>query len=179
LTQNSFNFSSIVSNFTKWKSKQKKSTIKNLLLSDSICASLAKIMRLFWCFFVAGDWRNNLIMRLQPCFFSYADPNGKFLFSDQYNFCSDELLRVKSTNINFEWSFVIVSKVSTPTMLSFDFRLQNFPLGSAYEKKYSCNMFCIFWFQTCCSKKDVWNWLYSSKSPTVNKFIFLKFLLTK
>jgi hypothetical protein len=33
-------------------------------------------------------------------FFSYTDPSEKFQFSNQYNFCSDELFRVKSTKIS-------------------------------------------------------------------------------
>jgi hypothetical protein len=33
-------------------------------------------------------------------FFSYADPSEKFQFSNRYNFCSDELFRIKSTKIS-------------------------------------------------------------------------------
>ncbi len=37
---------------------------------------------------------------VQPYFFSYADPSEKFHFSNRYNFCSDELFRLKSTKIS-------------------------------------------------------------------------------
>ncbi len=33
-------------------------------------------------------------------FFSYADPSEKFHFSNRYNFCSDELFRLKSKKIS-------------------------------------------------------------------------------
>jgi hypothetical protein len=48
-----------------------------------------------------SDDKENLWRKIiTAVFFSYADPSEKFQFSNQYNFCSDELFRAKSTKIS-------------------------------------------------------------------------------
>ncbi len=90
---------------------------------------------IFMCFFV---------IILQPYFFSYADPSEKFHFSNRYNFCSDDLFRLKSTKISILSGVLLLlaHKYSLRCLVSI-LDLKFFHLGRHRKKKYGCN-----WIET-------------------------------
>jgi hypothetical protein len=72
---------------------------------------------------------------VQPYFFSYADPSEKFQFSNQYNFCFDELFRVNSTIISILNGLLLVHKKSLRCLvLILDFKI--FHLGRKKIRLY-------------------------------------------
>jgi hypothetical protein len=99
--------------------------------------------------------------KLQPYFFSYADPSEKFQFSNRYNFCSDELFRVKSAKISIliRVLLLLAHKKSLRCLVSIlDFKI--FHLGR-HRKKNTAVL-------------DIWNernHIYQ-KSLSQHKFFF-------
>ncbi len=77
-------------------------------------------------------------------FFSYADPSEKFHFSNRYNFCSDELFRIKSKkkSILSGVLLLLAHKYSLRCLVSI-LDLKIFHLGRHRKKNTTVNSFVL------------------------------------